>query len=145
VFGLYPPLHAPAPPATGRSRHPAIFLRHTTFSSPDGVDARTRRLHQTATARRPQHRSPRRSQTPAGVTVISHSTCHNHCDEVLGAEEKLSLILDDETGIELLHASALGLIIICNETHFVVLVAHLDAARGIDLITPHLSAALLGQ
>src|SRR5262249_28958119 len=65
------------------SRHPAIFWRHTAFSSPDGVDARTRGLHQTATGHRPQYRSPRRSETPAGAAVTSDSTCHNHCDEVL--------------------------------------------------------------
>src|SRR5262249_46427403 len=56
-----PAVHAPPSPAAARSRYPAIFLRPTAVSSPDGVDARTRRLHQTATRRRSQYRSPPRS------------------------------------------------------------------------------------
>src|SRR5262249_4807535 len=51
--------------------------------SPNGVDARTRRLHQAATGRRSQYRSSRRSETSPRATVTSDSTCHNHCDEVL--------------------------------------------------------------
>src|SRR5262245_46704634 len=37
VLGIYPPVHAPASPAAGGSRHPALFSRHTAFRSPDGA------------------------------------------------------------------------------------------------------------
>ncbi len=57
-------------PAAGGTRHPAIFWRYTALSSPNGADARTWRLHQTATGRRSQYRSPRRSETLARVAVI---------------------------------------------------------------------------
>jgi hypothetical protein len=71
MLGVYPPVHSPASPAARESRHPAIFSGHTPFNSPNGADARTRRLHQTAaTWRRSQYRSPRRSETLARVAVI---------------------------------------------------------------------------
>ena len=63
----------------------------------------------------------------------------------IGAEQELRLVLDDEAGIELLHAAALGLVVIGDEAHLVVLVARLDAAGGVDLVAPHLGAALLRQ
>ena len=45
VSGLYPPVHAVAPPASGRNRHAGILPRQPTIGSPDGVDARTGGLH----------------------------------------------------------------------------------------------------
>ncbi len=85
VLGVYPPVHPPASPAARGSRHPAIFLCHTAFSSPNGVDARTCRLHQKVAEGRSQYRTPRRSKTSARATVTSDSTGQNHCDEVLAA------------------------------------------------------------
>src|ERR1700704_5854071 len=73
VFGLYSPLHTPEPPAPSRNRLAAIFSRHPAFSSPNGVDARTSRVDQKAAEDSPQHRSPRRSGTPARATLISGS------------------------------------------------------------------------
>jgi hypothetical protein len=37
------------PPTAGRTRHAAIFPRQPTFGSPNGVNARTRRVHQKET------------------------------------------------------------------------------------------------
>jgi hypothetical protein len=59
IFGVHPPVHAPASPASSRSRHAAIFSSHPAFRSPDGGNARTRRLRQKATEGRPQHRTAR--------------------------------------------------------------------------------------
>src|SRR5262249_42932721 len=55
------------------------------------------------------------------------------------------LVLDDETGIELLHTPTLGLVVIGDESHLVVLVAGLDAARGVYLVAPHFGSSLLGE
>jgi hypothetical protein len=57
IPGLYPRIHAPAPPAACRSRHAAIFPRQPTFGSPNGVNARTSRVHQKEAQNRSQHRN----------------------------------------------------------------------------------------
>ena len=59
VSGIYLRIHAPAPPAAGRSRHAAIFPRQPTFGSPNDVNARTSRVHQKETQDRSQHRIAR--------------------------------------------------------------------------------------
>jgi len=43
--GVYPPLHAPAPPAAGRNWDAGLFSRQPAFGAPDGTDARTSWLH----------------------------------------------------------------------------------------------------
>jgi hypothetical protein len=59
ISGVYPPLHTPAPSASGRNRHAGIFSSQPTFGSPDGANPGARRIHQKATKNSPQHRSPR--------------------------------------------------------------------------------------
>jgi hypothetical protein len=59
VSGVYLCIHPPAPQASGRSRHAAIFPRQPTFSSPNGADVRTVRIHQTTTGCRSQYRNAR--------------------------------------------------------------------------------------
>src|SRR5262245_63069632 len=57
ISGLYPPLHALAPPAASRNRYAGIFPRQSTFGSPDGADPGTRRLHPQTAKNTPQHRA----------------------------------------------------------------------------------------
>jgi hypothetical protein len=74
-----------------RNRHATIFSRQPAFGSPDGVDARTSRVHQKATEDRPQHRTARRTATPTRATLTPDLTCQNHCAAVLVLRRQTSL------------------------------------------------------
>ena len=57
ISGVYLRIHAPAPPASGRSRHAAIFPSQPSFGPPNGACARTRRAHPATAGHRSQHRN----------------------------------------------------------------------------------------
>src|SRR5260370_24193939 len=85
VSGLYSPLHAPAPPASGRSRLAGIFSRQPAFGSPDDANAGAGRGHQKATRNPSQHRTAGWSEKLSGVTF----TLDQHIKITLAPHESL--------------------------------------------------------
>ena len=63
----------------------------------------------------------------------------------IGAEQKIGLVLQDHARVKLLHALAVGFVIVADELDLVVLAARLDTSGSVHLIAPEFEAAVLLQ